>query len=157
MQCHKCEHRAGVEAGRFQGVPFEQTPCATCDFSDTNGISLAFDEGRPGVAEAAPGEAGEGMVEDVHFPEEVPDEDVRLPISVMSEAVAQLLAMPPAVRDVVSWRFADLKFTDIARVQGVTVAAVERRLRHAMEQWPAIRALFAAKAAKQARRKPYGG
>jgi len=125
-------------------VAFEQTPCASCELVENSGFTIAFDEERADKESTAGGVGaqGAGMAK-----------DERVPLSVMSEAVAQLLTMPPAVRDVVCWRFAGMKYGDIARVQGVTVGAVENRQRRAMQKWPALRALFAEKAAKQKRRK----
>ncbi|MCX6995788.1 MAG: sigma-70 region 4 domain-containing protein [Kiritimatiellaeota bacterium] len=147
MECHRCPHREDVESGKYRGVAFVKTPCASCEQVEKSGYTIAFDEERADkeIVDGGGGTQVTGM-----------ENDIRLPISVMSEAVAQLLTMPPAVRDVVCWRFAGMKYGDIARVQGVTVAAVENRQRRAMQRWPALRALFAEKAAKQGRRKPHG-
>ena len=82
------------------------------------------------------------------------DEEARLPISVMNEVIFILLSMPPEVRDVLCWRFSGMSYRDIATLQGITIAGAEVRLWRAMKKWPALRALFAEKAAKQARRKP---
>lgn len=30
-QCHKCEHNQDIISGKYADVPFEQTPCASCD------------------------------------------------------------------------------------------------------------------------------
>jgi DNA-directed RNA polymerase specialized sigma24 family protein len=92
---------------------------------------------------------------DVPFPEEYEEEEPRLPLSVMSEAVARLMALAPKTRDVVCWRFAGMRYREIARRMGVTVAAAELRHRRALVQWPALRELFAEKAAKQSRRKTH--
>jgi hypothetical protein len=83
-------------------------------------------------------------------------EEERLPISVMTEVVVELLNLKPEIRDIVCWRFAGMPYRDIAALQGITVAAAEIRHWRAMKKWPALRALFAAKAAKQARRKSVG-
>ena len=143
MECHRCQHRHDVGSGKYRGVAFDKTPCAACELVEKPSYAIAFDESR---------EENEAMVTGGwSLASEKKDDWV--PLSVMSEAVSQFLTMPPAVRDVVCWRFAGMKYGDIARVQGVTVGAVENRQRRAMQKWPALRALFAEKAAKQKRRK----
>jgi hypothetical protein len=148
MECHKCPHREEIDAGKYRAVGFANTPCATCELVETSGYTLAFDEGRPG--QAVEGEQWPANAGDVEAEEDM------VPMSVMSEAVTALLAMRAPVRDVVCWRFSGMKYVDIAYVLGITVGAVENRLRRAMRRWPALRALFAEKAAKQKRRKPHG-
>jgi hypothetical protein len=152
MECHRCEHRAEIESGKYRGVAFEDTPCAKCELRESSSGTMEFDEDRapePGArCSAGGGQENQG--------EERMGED-RLPISVMSEAVVELLYMPPVLRDIVCWRFAGMKYREIAMVFGVTTKAIERRQERAMKSWPALRALFAVKAAKQKRRKPHGG
>lgn len=58
------------------------------------------------------------------------------------------------LRDVVAWRFAGVRYADIALAQGVTQACAEKRHRRAMELWPELRSLFPRKVAKQGMRKP---
>jgi hypothetical protein len=153
-ECHKCPHRVDVEAGKFRGVAFEKTPCAACELVEKSAFTMEFDEDRapePGArCPAGGGEDNQG--------EERMGED-RVPISVMSEAVAELLSMPRMVRDIVCWRYAGMKYREIAMVFGVTAKAIERRQQRAMETWPALKALFVWKSAKQRRRggKPHGG
>ena len=86
------------------------------------------------------------------------DEVVRedsLPVSVMQELVVGLLKLKPELRDVVAWRFAGIRYSDIALAQGVTQACAEKRHRRALELWPALRALFPRKVAKQGMRKQH--
>ena len=145
MECHRCPHREGVESGKYSRLPFQMTPCAACELVEKPSFAIAFDESREENEAIVTG--GWSLASE--------KKDDRVPLSVMIEAVTQLLTMPPAVRDVVCWRFVGIKYGDIARVQGVTVGAVENRQRRAMQKWPALRALFAEKAAKQKRRKPH--
>ena len=49
-----------------------------------------------------------------------------------------------------------MPYRDIAVLQGVTVAAVEKRHWKAMKKWPALRAMFAMKVAKHGKRKSVG-
>lgn len=140
MQCHRCQHRRDVEAGRYRNVPYEKTPCAGCELKEFSGFTIEYDDERAPLS-----------------PEPMAEEnDERLPMSVMREAVVTLLELAPQLRDIICWRFAGLKYRDIAVLLGVTMAAVEIRHRRALRRCPALRALFAEKLAKQKRRKPYG-
>ena len=80
-------------------------------------------------------------------------------MSVLNEVVERLLILPPVLRDVVCWRFAGMKYRDIAVLQNVTMAAVEARHRRAMKGWPELKAMFQEKLVKQSKRKksvPHG-
>ena len=139
MECHKCKNRTDIEAGQFARKPYAETPCAKCELKENSDYTLEYDEKR------------EGRIQN---PESrIEDEDERLPISVMREAMVEFLRLPPEIRDVVCWRFAGMSFRDIAVLQGITVAGAEVRLWRAMKKWPALTALFGEKAAKQSRRK----
>ena len=76
-------------------------------------------------------------------------------MTVMQEIMVGLLKLKPELRDVVAWRYAGMKYDDIALVQGVTRACVEKRHRRAMELWPALKSLFPRKVGKQLVRKPH--
>jgi hypothetical protein len=143
--CHTCEHATAIAEGKFAGKRWEDVPCSTCDVMSGAGFALEFDESRGvvGDQQLAVGSSREGL------------ED-RLPVSVMREIVVGLLKLRPELRDVVAWRYAGVKYADIALVQGVTRACVEKRHRRAMELWPALRSLFPRKSAKQSMRKPHG-
>lgn len=149
MECHKCRHAEDVAAGKYARVPYEETPCGSCELKEVSLFTLAYDESRAKTEEP--------FIDAPHLqPSPAGADEDRLPVSVMSEAVGLLLRLPGPVRDVVSQRFMGLSYREIARSQGVTVGAVENRHRRAMRKWPALRALFPAKAAKQIRRKPHG-
>jgi len=142
--CHTCEHAAAIAEGKFAGRAWEDVPCSTCDVMSGAGFALEFDEerGSVGSEQSAAGSTHEDL------------ED-RLPVSVMQEIVVGLLKLRPELRDVVAWRYAGMKYADIALVQGVTQACVEKRHRRAMERWPALRSLFPRKVAKQGMRKAH--
>lgn len=140
MECHRCQRRAEVEAGKYAKLPFSETPCATCELKENSDYTMEYIEDR------------ESRIQN---PESrIEDEDDLLPVSVMREVVMEILRLPPEIRDVVCWRFAGMSYRDIAALQGITVAGAEVRLWRAMKKWPALTALFAQKAAKQSRRKP---
>jgi hypothetical protein len=165
MECHRCVHREDMAAGKFRDVPFEKTPCSQCELVERSEHTIAFDEERgPGGIRLCQGSGGQGGQWASAFAKAPADRvgsgeggDDRVPISVMSEAVAQLLTMPRTLRDIVCWRYAGMKYRDIAAVFGVTTKAIERRHQRALDAWPVWRALFAWKAAKRKRRKPHGG
>ena len=162
MECHLCEHQGAVNAGVYRGVAFGQTPCARCKLEEKPAFDLLFrdevgtDSGREAADGSRPARLtlDECSTRDVPFPEEECDDDPMVPLSVMSEVVSRLLAMPPLTRDVICWRFAGMPYRRIARMLGVSMAAAENRHWRAMEQWPVLRVLFAQKATKQVRRKP---
>lgn len=152
MECHRCKNRADVEAGKFARMPFSETPCAKCELKENSEYTMEYDAER-GEWTLDSGLSSQRAVCSGQMAEQ---EEERLPISVMTEVVVELLNLKPEIRDIVCWRFAGMPYRDIAALQGITVAAAEIRHWRAMKKWPALRALFAAKAAKQARRKSVG-
>ena len=166
MECHRCENEADVKAGKFRGVPFDQTPCGHCELRDQSGYVLEYDEERGAdlddgvgdrlVATQAPRAPTEVLVTvDVPFPEECSGDDLMVPMSVMSEVVLRLLAMAPVTRDVVCWRFVGLSYRKIALMLGMTTASVELKHKRALQEWPALRVVFSEKVTKQVRRKSH--
>ncbi len=142
--CHSCEHAAAIANGEFAGMSWEELPCSTCDVMSGSGFAIEFDESRGNTDfEQGGSEASKEEREE------------KLPVSVMQEIVVGFLKLPGELRDVVAWRYAGVKYDDIALLQGVTRACVEKRHRRAMELWPALEALFPRKIAKQAVRKPH--
>jgi hypothetical protein len=154
MECHKCEHRAAVSAGRFARARFQRTPCATCELKEDSSRTMQVDLERPVFL---PGlECGqEATCEMDPFPEELEAErdEVSLPLDVMEELVYRLLMLPEKLRNVVCWRFMGLTYPEIAEKQATTTAGAEARHRRAMKMFPELRQLFAMKVAKQKMRK----
>jgi DNA-directed RNA polymerase specialized sigma24 family protein len=118
-------------------MDFAATPCAKCQLKENSEFTMEFQERKEQKMES----------------KLVSEPDALLPISVMGEAIVQLLDLKPEVRDVVCWRFAGMDYHDIAVLQGVTTAAVELRHSRALHRYPALTALFVNKARKQGRRK----
>ena len=139
--CHSCEHAADVESGKYSGTPWKESPCSSCNVMSGSGFAIEFDEGR--LEEVGPDQQDEQ------------DGEERLPVDVMQEIVVGLLKLKPEFRDVVAWRYAGMRYDDIAILQGVTRQCVEKRHRRAMELWPALRSLFPRKISKQLVRKPH--
>ena len=145
MECHKCQERKAIEAGKYAQMDFEDTPCAKCQLKENSAFTLEFDAGRESRSQN---------------PESrISETDALVPMSVLNEVVERLLILPPVLRDVVCWRFAGMKYRDIAVLQNVTMAAVEARHRRAMKGWPELKAMFQEKLVKQSKRKktvPHG-
>jgi len=164
MECHRCKDRVDIEAGKYAQVAYGETPCAKCHLNENSDLTMEYVQDMEARIQNPPSyaEATAGMVarmgndglqtSDLRLQA---DEEV-LPVSVMSEVVFRLLSMTPETRDAVCWRFAGMSYQDIAILQGVTVAAVEKRHWKAMKKWPALRAMFATKVAKHGRRKSVG-
>ncbi len=155
MECHKCEYREAVEAGKYAGVPYAETPCSRCNLQEVSLLTMAEDRDRPAFV---PGKDGpqEATCEMVPFPEEVEAVDGKLPVGVMTEFIARLLALPPEVRDVVCWRFTGVTYPEIGRIQGITSAGAEARHERALRLFPELRKLFGRKIAKQKLRRRAG-
>jgi hypothetical protein len=137
MECHRCQIKNELEAGKFANMDFAATPCAKCQLKENSEFTMEFQERKEQKMES----------------KLVSEPEVLLPISVLGEAIVQLLDLKPEVRDVVCWRFAGMDYHDIAVLQGVTTAAVELRHSRALHKFPALTALFVNKARKQGRRK----
>lgn len=147
MTCHRCEHQAVIRAGKFRGKRFEETPCARCEWREPgSAFTIEFDEGR---AAATPVDGEEP------FPEEADAEELKIPMSVMTAALAMIMALRARTRDALIDRYLGKLYREIAGMQNVTVAAIEMRHKRALERWPELRALFPLKVAKQQRRRPH--
>ena len=157
MQCHRCEHREAVEAGKYAGMPFEKTPCAKCELREVSLRTMAVDPERP--AYVVGGNAGvEPTCNMVPFPEEAEMEaaDAKLPVDVLEELVARLLTLPQELRDVVCWRFMGMEYKEIAKKQRITTAGAEARHDRAMRLFPELRQLFILKTSRQKMRQSTG-
>jgi DNA-directed RNA polymerase specialized sigma24 family protein len=133
----------GFKAGKFSNVPFEQTPCSQCELKDTSHHVIPYDDGR---------RPPEPVIEDGTSADQTTEEELMMPVSVLSGVVALLMFMPSETRDIVCWRHQGMPYREIAEALGATVAAVELRHRRALVKWPLLRTLFLVKTAKQAKR-----
>lgn len=135
MKCHNCPHSKKVEAGAFKNMAFADTPCAACELSEFPEPAIPLND-QVLLQPAAT----------------APDEPEHSAFDAIAHIITTILSMPPALRDVICWRYAGFKYQDIALLQNCTTAAVEARHRRAFKQWPELKALFALKLAKQKRR-----
>ena len=147
MECHRCQHREALEAGKYAGVPFRRTPCAKCELKEVSIRTMEVDPDRPVFM---PGREGllESSCRVEPFPDEAEGEDKSMPVRVMEELVARLLTLPTELRDVVCWRFAGMEYQEIAKRQKITAAGAEARHRRAMRMFPELRELFIVKTAR---------
>ena len=53
MECHRCEHREAVAAGKYAGVAWEKTPCAQCELREDSNYTIAYDAERETAAAPA--------------------------------------------------------------------------------------------------------
>lgn len=160
--CHKCKHAAAVAAGKYRNVPWDRTPCAACGLRESSLGTLPVDEERLaeepetgfGVADPLGTACGDGGVSVAAGSVEWSGhgEAETLPVSVMGSVVRGLLSLPPRARDTVCLRYQGRTYREIAELLGSTVSAVEMQHWRAMRAWPDLRALFPAKAKRQARR-----
>ena len=144
--CHNCQHASAIAEGKYAGAAWEDIPCSDCDVMSGAGFAIEFNEQLKPANEPDGEAVGENEL----------GED-QLPVAVMREVVVGLLKLKPELRDVVAWRFAGVRYADIALAQGVTEACAEKRHRRALELWPALRALFPRKVAKQDMRRKHDG
>jgi DNA-directed RNA polymerase specialized sigma24 family protein len=139
MICSKCEWDGRVQAGEFKDRPWEETPCARCEFEEDSTWTFEYDDDRPPLEEGcAGGTADVG--------------DPLVPASVLADALRLFLSLPRDALDVIHLRFGGMPYREIAEKLGVGVAAVEVRHKRALEKVPALKALFPKKIGKQAAR-----
>jgi hypothetical protein len=110
---------------------------------------MEFDEDRPATRP-------EMVYEMKPFAEESDVKEDKLPVSVLTDLLVRLMALPRELRDIVCWRFVGLTYPDIAKKQRVTGAGAEARHRRAMRMFPELRQLFIVKTAKRKMRKAAG-
>jgi hypothetical protein len=145
MECHRCNHHADVEAGRYAGVPYEDTPCGRCELKES---SVGTREYKDQIAINATNSKTPSPDEDKN-----PLNEHLVPESVVLSLVSGLLSLPPETLTVLALRWQGWKYREIAKIQGITMAAVELRHARAMKRWPMLGHLFPRKLSKQSRRR----
>ena len=160
MECHKCEHRAAIAAGKFRGVPFEQTPCAKCSPDTGPTYPMEFNEkfSPEGVASDAP------SVPETAFPEEAlpePEPPVALsmlyPVGAFLDVVMALFALSDTDLAVLRLKYRQLSHEQVAVRLGLTERAVEGRFMRVLLRYPVLSALFPCRRAGGAVIRPENG
>ena len=69
MECHRCKDREDMEAGKYAGIPFDQTPCAKCQLHEVSLRTMPVNPERPVFVPGgmAPGQTEEGLHVDTPF------------------------------------------------------------------------------------------
>lgn len=142
--CHSCKTAVEIANGTYRDVPWKDLPCALCEVMGEKSYAVEYDDSRCAA------EDGDQRTEDRNQTREE-----MVSFDSLVDAMVAFLKLRPEVRDIVGWRYVGMTYPDIAAIQGVTAACVEKRHRRAMEAWPALQALFPVKVAKQGMRKPH--
>jgi hypothetical protein len=145
-ECHKCEHREKVEAGRYAKTPFKRTPCGKCELKEVSLRTMEVDLNRPAFVPGADGP--KEPTYEMEFCIE-PEGEEKLPVGILEELVARLLSLPRDLRDVVCWRFVGMEYKEIAWRQQITASGAERRHERAMRLFPELRELFLLKTVRR--------
>ncbi len=151
--CHDCPTAIEIAQGLHTTTAWQWLPCATCNVMSGVGFSISFNENRADKLQVKEMSGyhsqGEGSATTT-----VNDGEKMYPMSVLREMAKGLLSLPGPVRDSVCFRISGLQYKEIGKKMGVTTACAEKRHRRALELFPALKALFPEKIAKQSRRKP---
>ena len=142
MECHKCEHRAAVEAGKFRGMAFEDTPCAFCEGPADVISPVSFSEDVAGADAVAPGVS---VPEQAAFDEEPPAEvssGALYPVAVLAAALSAFLALSDVDLRMLRLRRRGLSYDAIASALGVSSSALSKRCLRIFERHPLLACLF---------------
>ena len=145
MNCHRCGHCAAVEAGRYAGVPYEDTPCGQCKLVESSEGTREYKDQLSSKEES--------KAPPPYNQDKEPDNDRMVPVPVVLSLVSGLLALPPETLTVLALRWQGWKYREIAKMQGISTAGVELCHKRAMKRWPMLGHLFPRKLSKQGRRR----
>ena len=138
MECHKCEHRVAFETGKFQGMPFAQTPCARCDGTSPKPYTLSFCE----LAETDDVLSPELSVPEQAFPVADPPEKA-FSVGALANVLAVILALPDLELRILRLRRRGLSYEAIAKALGsTTTRAVECRFKRLLDRYSVLAPLF---------------
>lgn len=142
MNCSRCEFAAKIKEAEHGGIRFEDTPCARCKLTEDSSHTMEFDEARDAL-ESGDQRTGVGGQAD----------DPALPLSVLAEALREILTLPPDTLHVLQARYLGRSYVEIGRETGTTAQAAEVKVRRLLEKNAHLRHLLPAKARKQEARK----
>ena len=154
MLCHKCPHHESIQRGDYSSKPWKDTPCAKCKLGEDTFYSVPFDEEQP-IAVAGIGDPGSAISSYTSGASTLKPQTPNrlLPEDTIATIIQGLLTLDPILRDIVAWRYQGIPYKEIGRRQGTSTQLAEMRHKRALRDWPALKALFPEKIAKQARRK----
>jgi hypothetical protein len=131
MTCHKCAWSKSVAVWAAQGVPYEKTPCASCDGTDKEAYVVEY---REGVGADVSG-AGMGQ-------EDWPPAAREYPLSLLGDVVKLLMRLTPAELRAVNLRYSGLSFNVIGRKCRVSGRAARGMVARAVKHAPLLRVLL---------------
>lgn len=141
-ECHKCPHAPDVRAGKYRGVPFEQTPCHPCrlseDLSNHGRSHVSMDSSPAGEHEAVRSAA---LVVPTDSDQEAADADPQgKAFTAFATALRCFMALSPQTREIVAFRILhpEQSLRVVAKRLGITIQAAHNRLKQAVEKWPAL-------------------
>ena len=94
--CHNCETAVAIANGKYRGKKWDELPCATCEVVAERSHAIEYDDGRPA---ANP----ENRLQTTDLGGD--DAEEMMPVSVLSDAMAELLTMPRDLRDLICRRY----------------------------------------------------
>ena len=152
MNCTNCDFGAKIKDAEHAGIRYEDTPCASCKLTEDSSHTLEFDEARDapesGGRSALVHYCGRALAEDGGQAD-----DPALPLSVLAEALREILTLPPDTLHVLQARYLGRSYVEIGRETGTTAQAAEVKVRRLLEKNAHLRHLLPAKARKQEARK----
>jgi DNA-binding CsgD family transcriptional regulator len=119
--CHKCEHN-----GKFKGVAYEKTPCASCQIVDRTDVVGYEDNVASPCARA--------------FDEDALSES--MPVRVLADALNIFVGLTVREFEIVRLRFRGETLPDIAATLGVGVFEIRFQLRKLLRKAPVLRKLL---------------
>ena len=146
MECHKCEHRAAVESGKFKGVPFERTPCASCSPDTGPTYPMEFDDRRSVAGETIDDSPD---VPEAAFPEEALPEleppvslSALYPVGAFLNVVMALFALSDTDLAVLRLHYRGMSREQVATRVKLSGKAVGMRFTRILRRYPVLASLF---------------
>ena len=146
MECHRCEH-----SGKFRGVPFADTPCASCRLTDGHlRAGGETDEHVAALGAAYPFKRRGAPRLPVAYPfrpvcgAEGPGEETlasEMPVRVLADAVKDILSLTPDSFRLLQGRFRGETCPEIAARLGIGEFAMRSRLKRIFRQIPELEKL----------------
>ena len=138
MECHKCEHRAALVAGRFRFAAFENTPCARCDGTSPESYTLPFCDEKGAEDVLSP----ELSVPEQAFPAAEPPDTCS--IDDLAKVLAVILSLPDVELRILRLRRRGLSHEAIAAALGLPRRVPQVRFKRLLARFPVLALLFPA-------------
>jgi hypothetical protein len=151
MECHKCKHN-----GKYEGVEWGLTPCATCVLREDSLGTMPYCEERAenGILDPEPDdEPCVTEIADTQSPMpygrlEGDEADPLVPLSALTDAMHLWMNLSLPARKTFQLRMRNVPYAEIGRRLGCTRQAVEKLVAQAIAREPLLQNLLPAKAAR---------